>query len=149
MLITLSVASGLLVLAAPGFADHNSKNGEGWANMHNDIHNMRIETRESGDNEAFKDFVKYGEGAKSVNRFASEDAEPNQAAEQKGDAKMNQNKGESKAQKQNKLETKAATRDQSRSEARSRLRTDATASGRMDRGASAARSGSRRSGGKR
>ena len=148
-LITLTVASGLLVIAVPGLADHNSKNGEGWANMPNDIHNMRIETRESGDNEAFKDFVKYGEGAKSVNRFATEDTRPNQAAEQKGDAKMNQNKGESKAQNQDKVGTKTATQDKSRLETRSRLRTDATAAGRLDRGSSATRSGSRRAGGKR
>jgi hypothetical protein len=139
----------LLVLAAPGFADHNSKNGEGWANMPNDIHNKRIETRESGDNEAFKEFVRYGEGAKSVNRFASEETLAKQAAEQNGDAKMNRSKGKSEAQQQNKAETKTATREQSRTETRSRLRTDATASGRLDRGASAARSGTRRAGGKR
>lgn len=65
----LVLASAALVFSAQAIADHNSKWGEGWANMPNDIHNTRIDTRESGDNEAFKDFVKYGEGADSVNRF--------------------------------------------------------------------------------
>jgi len=53
-------------------ADHNSKWGEGWANMPNDIHNTRIDTR--GDNDAFRDFVRYGNGADSVNRFEPGDA---------------------------------------------------------------------------
>ncbi len=65
----LVLASAALVFSAQAVADHNSKNGEGWANMPNDIHNTRIETRESGDNEAFKDFVQHGDGADSVNRF--------------------------------------------------------------------------------
>ena len=69
----LALVSTALLCAPPALADHNSKNGEGWANMPNDIHNMRIDTRESGDNEAFKDFVRYGDGADSVNRFADED----------------------------------------------------------------------------
>jgi hypothetical protein len=49
-------------------ADHNSIWGEGWANMPNDIHNTRIDTRDS-DNDTFTDFVRYGNGADSVNRF--------------------------------------------------------------------------------
>jgi hypothetical protein len=65
----LALVSTALLCAAPALADHNSKNGEGWANMPNDIHNTRIDTRTSGDNEAFKDFVRYGNGAESINRF--------------------------------------------------------------------------------
>jgi hypothetical protein len=65
----LVLASAALVFSAQAIADHNSKWGEGWANMPNDIHNTRIDTRESGDNDAFKDFVKQGNGADSVNRF--------------------------------------------------------------------------------
>jgi hypothetical protein len=65
----LVLASAALVFSAQAIADHNSKWGEGWANMPNDIHNTRIDTRESGDNEAFRDFVKQGNGADSVNRF--------------------------------------------------------------------------------
>jgi hypothetical protein len=82
---TLMMVSSAVLLAGPALADHNSKNGEGWANMPNDIHNMRIDTKESGDNEAFKDFVRYGNGADSVNRFADEEegATPRQM-QQKG-----------------------------------------------------------------
>lgn len=60
---------GLLTFSTATLADHNSPMGEGWANMPNDVHNTRVETRESGDNEAFKDFVQYGNGASTVNRF--------------------------------------------------------------------------------
>ncbi|MEJ2522545.1 MAG: hypothetical protein P8080_06655 [Gammaproteobacteria bacterium] len=76
----LVLASAALAFSAQAFADHNSKNGEGWANMPNDIHNTRIETRTSGDAAAFKDFVKNGEGADSVNRFddGDEGATPRQ-----------------------------------------------------------------------
>jgi hypothetical protein len=38
--------------------------------MPNDIHNTRIDTR--GDNTAFRDFVRYGNGASSPNRFLSD-----------------------------------------------------------------------------
>lgn len=68
--------TALLVVAAlalPGvaLADHNSRWGEGWANMPNDVHNTRIDTR--GDNGAFRDFVRYGNGADSENRFDTTD----------------------------------------------------------------------------
>ena len=66
-LLTITLAAGLL--SGPAFADHNSKWGEGWANMPNDIHNTRIDT--SGDDTAFRDFVRYGNGADSDNRFSS------------------------------------------------------------------------------
>ena len=65
----LVLASAALVFSAQAIADHNSKWGEGWANMPNDIHNTRLDTRATDDNEAFRDFVQYGDGAESVNRF--------------------------------------------------------------------------------
>ena len=43
--LAIGVAGAIAVGAVPALADHNSKNGEGWANMPNDIHNTRIETR--------------------------------------------------------------------------------------------------------
>ena len=51
--LVLGAATVLAFIAAPAIADHNSKEGEGWANMPNDIHNTRIETLETKDNEAF------------------------------------------------------------------------------------------------
>jgi len=103
--LTLAVGSALLLVAAPGMADHPSKNGEGWANMPNDIHNTRVETRESGDNESFREFVQYGEGADSVNRFASDDTQPDQANQKKGEAKETSNQGESQANNQTNNQT--------------------------------------------
>ena len=63
-----STAAAFLLCASPAIADHNSPQGPGWANMPNDIHNTRVETLDSNDNEAFRDFVKYGEGADSARR---------------------------------------------------------------------------------
>ena len=85
-LLVFSAATALVIGASPAIADHNGKNGEGWANMPNDIHNTRMDTMESGDSEAFRDFVKYGEGADSVNRFASDDTTPPGVQAQKGNA---------------------------------------------------------------
>jgi hypothetical protein len=65
------VAVSLSSLSATALADHNSRWGEGWAKMPNDIHNTRIETR--GDDDTFRDFVRFGNGADSVNRFSSND----------------------------------------------------------------------------
>ena len=48
-------------------ADHNSIQGAGWANMPNDIHNTRIEDGLSGTE--FRDFVRQGAGADTVNRY--------------------------------------------------------------------------------
>ena len=67
-LISMGVLVAGLLATATAFADHNSPMGEGWANMPNDIHNTRIETM--GDNEAFAEFVREGNGADSVNRFS-------------------------------------------------------------------------------
>ena len=80
----LVLASAALVFSAQAIADHPSKWGEGWANMPNDIHNTRVETRESGDNEAFRDFVQYGDGADSVNRFDDGEEGGNQQMKQAG-----------------------------------------------------------------
>lgn len=61
------LASAALLAPAAAMADHNSPWGAGWARMPNDIHNTRIETR--GDNATFRDFVRRGNGAESVNRY--------------------------------------------------------------------------------
>jgi hypothetical protein len=53
--------------SATAMADHNSVHGAGWANMPNDIHNTRIEDDLS--NTEFRDFVRQGAGADSVNRY--------------------------------------------------------------------------------
>jgi len=66
--------TGLVIAAAcltAAQADHMSPWGPGWANMPNDIHNTRLDTR--GDNDAFFDFVRYGAGADSVNRYLVEE----------------------------------------------------------------------------
>ena len=83
-LLVFSAATALVIGASPAIADHNGKNGEGWANMPNDIHNTRMETMEANDNEAFREFVQYGEGSDSINRFADDDTTAKRAQEQKG-----------------------------------------------------------------
>ena len=88
--LALGAAAAIAFSASPAIADHNSKEGEGWANMPNDIHNTRVETLETKDNEAFRDFVKYGEGSASVNRFDSDDTTAQRAKEQKGKATAEQ-----------------------------------------------------------
>jgi len=78
-----AIIAGFLLLPAVASADHNSKWGEGWANMPNDIHNTRIDTR--GDNTAFRDFVRNGNGADSVNRYATDpERSQRQANQQRG-----------------------------------------------------------------
>lgn len=141
-----AIASALLLAAAPGVADHNSKNGEGSANMPNDIHNTRVETREADDNEAFKDFVKYGAGSKTVNRFDSDDTQPSQAAERKGNAKASKNQGESKAQNQNSVKTATKTQDRSHVETRTR---EHPATSRSTRNSMSTRSSGARKGGRK
>jgi len=141
-IVTLAVASGLLVVTAPVFADHNSKNGEGWANMPNDIHNMRIETSEADDNEAFKDFVKYGESSTSENRFATDDtASPNQAKNKQDKSQVQDRK---KAQAE--TATNTATNTRTRSETRARTRVETPASSRSNRASRPTRSGGRKGG---
>ena len=68
-ILFMLIASGL-VMSQAALADHNSPHGAGWARMPNDIHNTRIDTL--GDNTAFRDFVQYGNGASSVNRYATD-----------------------------------------------------------------------------
>lgn len=128
-ILAISVASALAFGAVPAVADHNSKNGEGWANMPNDIHNTRIETREADDNEAFRDFVKYGEGSESDNRFASDDTTARRAKEQKGEARtattqtrqMTGNRSNTQVKEQRRMRidtsTGSPTRQRSRSQA--------------------------------
>jgi hypothetical protein len=94
-IFVISAAVGLC--AAPAIADHNSKQGEGWANMPNDIHNTRIHTLEANDNEAFRDFVKHGEGSESINRFDSDDTTAQAARGQKGKAATGQAQGRQQA----------------------------------------------------
>ena len=68
--LTLIAAAACLTAA---HADHMSPWGAGWANMPNDIHNTRIDTRLADDSDAFRDFVRYGEGADSVNQYLDEE----------------------------------------------------------------------------
>jgi hypothetical protein len=99
-------------------ADHNSPNGEGWANMPNDIHNTRMDTKETDDNEAFRDFVKYGEGSDSENRFDSDDTTAKQEKAQQGMS--------STAETQQKMMQGSRTTERDKDQARSR--TDKAAS---------------------
>ena len=137
--LTAIVTSTFLAAAAPSIADHNSKNGEGTANMPNDIHNTRVETLETNDNEAFRDFVRYGEGSDSVNRFESEETQPNQANERQGEAKAAMNKGESPAKNRNTVETQTENQDRARVETRTRLKPGAANRSRPDQSATSAR----------
>jgi hypothetical protein len=70
----MRVGSTVVLFGAASLAsaDHNSVWGEGWAKMPNDIHNTRVETLNSGDRAAFRDFVRYGNGAAATNRFLSD-----------------------------------------------------------------------------
>ena len=63
-----------LFASSAAMADHNSIWGEGTANMPNDIHNTRIDTMDD-DGDAFAEFVQYGDGADSVNRFLDDDSD--------------------------------------------------------------------------
>ena len=147
--LAIGVAGAITFAAVPALADHNSKNGEGWANMPNDIHNTRIETRESGDDEAFRDFVKYGEGSTSVNRFASDDTVPAQAKKQQGKAEQVQNRSESQAQNQNKVATGTKSQDRTRTETRSRTHRDSSMTSQRGRSTAGNSGGGRKGGGKR
>lgn len=73
-------------------ADHNSVWGEGWANMSNDIHNTRIDTRDD-DNDAFMDFVRMGSGADTVNRFLTDDTDTGGAAGSGGSSRQRGSRG--------------------------------------------------------
>ena len=146
-LIPLSILCGAMAASGAALADHNSKNGEGWANMPNDIHNTRIETREADDNEAFRDFVKYGEGSTSENRFTTDETVPAQAAKQQGKAQQVQSKAADKARNENRNSVR--TNDRARTETRSRTHRDPSMSSQRDRSATGNRGGGRKGGGKR
>jgi hypothetical protein len=63
----LAIGSLAALFSASALADHNSPHGAGWANMPNDVHNTRIEDGLSGTE--FRDFVRQGAGADTVNRY--------------------------------------------------------------------------------
>lgn len=147
--ITTVVTSAFLAAASPTIADHNSKNGEGTANMPNDIHNTRVETLETNDNEAFRDFVKYGEGSQTVNRFDSDETQPNQANERQGEANAAMSKGESPDRSQDRVETGTRNQDRARVEVRTRLQPGAADRTRPDRSATSARNRGGKKGGRR
>jgi len=67
------VIAAAACLPAAVHADHMSVWGPGWANMPNDIHNTRIDTRLADDDDAFRDFVINGEGADTTNRYLVEE----------------------------------------------------------------------------
>ena len=149
-LTTVAVVTGLLTAAGPALADHNSKNGEGWANMPNDIHNTRIETRENDDNDAFRDFVKYGEGSTSVNRFDTDDPRSGRSAESKGEAVAAGSQRGPASDKRSAEPMNAAASDKSRRQTRSRFESAAPARSRMSQSAASMRgAGARRGRGRR
>ena len=148
-IITLAATAILLAATGTAIADHNSQNGEGTANMPNDIHNTRVETLETDDNEAFRDFVRYGDGSDSANRFDSDDTQPNRAVEREGNANSAANQGENPTRMRNEVETKAATQEQTRTETRSRHESDVSATSRANLGATTRDRGNNRAGGRR
>jgi len=71
-IVPVLLASATFLSSGAALADHNSPFGEGWANMPNDVHNTRLDTRD--DNDAFVAFVRGGGGADSTNRFLDDDS---------------------------------------------------------------------------
>jgi hypothetical protein len=69
----LVLTSAALLFSAQAFADHNSKNGEGWANMPNDIHNTRIETRGDDDADALKTQARQQDQTKQRDQVRQQD----------------------------------------------------------------------------
>ena len=69
-ILSFTLIGAVLLTHHSAFADHNSPFGEGWARMPNDIHNTRVDTL--GDNTIFRDFVRYGNGSDSVNRYLAD-----------------------------------------------------------------------------
>ena len=109
-LIRAAALAAMAVLAGSAAADHNSKWGEGWAKMPNDIHNTRVETK--GDNEAFREFVQKGAGAESENRFAT-DTKGKRAETQA--TKKGTDKARARAERRRSERTATANRGQKRS----------------------------------
>ena len=174
-ILTFATAAAFLAVTGLAVADHNSKNGEGWANMPNDVHNTRIETKEADDNEAFRDFVKYGEGSRTENRFDPDSSTPTQAGprqdmaraqEQKRvdqdaaktqdmartqdrkrvDQDMAKTQDMARAQDRKRIDQNTATETRSRSEMRSRQRLDTPSMSRTNRPTNTMRSNTRRGG---
>lgn len=75
--LTLIALFGALS-SLPALADHNSVWGAGFANMPNDIHNTRIE--DDLEQDEWSEFVQYGEGADSVNRYQDSGSQTRPAA---------------------------------------------------------------------
>jgi hypothetical protein len=69
-ILILALAGSFALVQQAALADHNSPFGAGWARMPNDIHNTRVDTL--GDSTAFRDFVRYGNGADSTNRYLTD-----------------------------------------------------------------------------
>ena len=86
----IGVAAAIALGAPAAFADHNSVNGEGWANMPNDIHNTRVRTLEENDNEEFREFVKYGAGSESDNTLNTDDVTSKREKAQAGKSETEQ-----------------------------------------------------------
>ena len=101
------------------------------------------------DNEAFRDFVKYGEGSTSENRFASDEPVPAQAMKQQDKAQQVQNKAASSAQNRDKVETATRSQDRVRTESRLRIHEDSSMKPQRGHSASGSRGSGRKGGGKR
>lgn len=143
VLLTFAIATSLLASAGSALADHNSKNGEGSANMPNDIHNTRVNTLENDDNSAFRDFVKYGEGSTTVNRFDSSETESAEATESESKARAAESQARDKEQKEKHATEKTAAQDQNRTETAARLRAKTPAASRQNRSGASRRGGGR------
>jgi hypothetical protein len=73
--LTLMVCVAALAAGSAVRADHNSKNGDGWANMPNAVHDYRIDIRgdtaeplqAQGKDDEFTAWVQFGDGAASDN----------------------------------------------------------------------------------
>lgn len=88
--LAIGAAAVFALGASPAFADHNSIHEEGWANMPNDIHNERVRTLEEGDNEAFREFVKYGAGSETENSENTDDVTSKREKAQAGKSETEQ-----------------------------------------------------------
>ena len=53
--------------STPALADHNSPYGDCWANMPNNIHNTRVETRETDEQDAWLEFIQSGDANETIN----------------------------------------------------------------------------------
>ena len=148
-LITLTTALSLIMSSGQVLADHNSKNGEGWANMPNDIHNTRVETLDNNDSEAFRDFVKFGEGADSENRFDTEDTRPETATAQKGNDRTRETEGRPESTKRNDAAENGNAGDKGLNRTRSRFESATSTRSQLYRSTGSMRGASNRRGGGR